>query len=193
MSYERERKVTHVVKDLLMWVQAGSEMTTDMEEADSASLAEAGLCSLEEVIALRSERDEARAKVRAREADVTVLQDALKTAQDTREGAIARADKAEGLLASVREQCRMDLYHGKPSDPKVWTFTSKCCSVCNSAGPLHVTAIGRREDMYIALCDACLAKMSAASVAAEREACAVIADNWDESGVATDIRARGTK
>ena len=153
MSYTREVKVTHVEKEVLVWVPVHAELTIDMEVADSASLAEAGLCSLEELKRVREERDlrlpaldfnvlKARniilqriealmgnqeewdgeedlhdaivdvmqrsalavSAVRARDADIAVLKDALKTAQDTREGAIARAEKAEAELARVTSE-----------------------------------------------------------------------------------------
>ncbi len=181
MSYTRERKVTTVAKDFLVWLPQGSDLPLDAGIADSASLAEAGLCSAEELRRLRSELQAAMCEV-----------DRLHSVEENAKSAEAELARVKTRLAEVIDRGRMDLYHGKPSDPKVWTFTSKCCSVCNAAGPLHVTALGR-EDMYIALCDACLAKMAAEPVAAEREACAVVADNWNEDGVANDIRARGAK
>lgn len=161
MSYTRERKVTSIVKDFLVWLPQGSDLPLDAGIADSASLAEAGLCSAEELRRLRlelhaanqeikelglartelstakaelaqataeseklrlsataawekaeswqtcsdnmrAEAVKARQEVRARDADIFVLKDALKTAQDTREGAVRRADGAEQEAKALR-------------------------------------------------------------------------------------------
>lgn len=61
----------------------------------------------------------AEARVKARDADIFVLKDALKTAQDTREGAVKRADLAESRLAS---------YERVVGAAQEWVYSGAGCS-----------------------------------------------------------------